>query len=172
MSAKAFTNGLLFLVFFTAGIGAVSLSIMALEIGTFYRDNIVLGRLEESNKRLKALDEQYAYQLEQIKKNPAVLGRLKVLNLGQEPQDPQTAYPPASNAELIQAARDILSQREVRSKEQPPLVPGWLIRACQPRARIALFLAGTALIIIAMTCFNTREEPAGDHDTETALNEG
>jgi hypothetical protein len=164
MSGKTIINAVLFLAFFTAGIAAVALSVLALEIGTLYRDNLVLQKLEASNKHLMALDVQYAYQLEQIKKNPAILGRLKVLNLGEEPQDPQTAYPPARNDELIQAARNILTQKEVKKKDEPPVIPTWLVRACQPRARITLFLAGTALIITSMMFFSRTEEPTADQN--------
>jgi|GEM_PF-1399063 len=159
MSGKTILNAVFFVIFFTVGIAAVALSILALEIGTMYRDEVILQRLEASNKRLQALDQQYAYQLEEIKRNPAVLARLRVLNLGEEPQDPETAYPPARSSELIQAARNILTQKEVKDKDEPPLIPFWLLRACRPRSRVALFLAGTALIVISMTFFGRPAEP-------------
>jgi hypothetical protein len=163
MSGKAITNGLLFVLFFTAGIAAVSLAALVPEIGTLYVYNVTLKKVETSHKNLQKLDEQYAYQIEQIKKNPAVLARLRVLNLGEEPRDPQTAYPPASNDQLIQAARLILSEKAIPKKPEPPLIPDWLIRARNTRARIALFLTGTALIIVAMTFFSTRDdEPEPD----------
>jgi hypothetical protein len=159
MLAKTLLNGLLFVVFFTAGIAAVSLSVLVVEVGTLYRDKATLQKIDNSNKALQKLDEQYAYQIEQIKKNPAVLARLKVLNLGEEPQDPQTAYPQASNDQLIQAARIILSQKEQPRKDEPPLIPNWLIRARSTQARLVLFVAGTALIIVSMTFFRRTEEP-------------
>jgi hypothetical protein len=161
MTAKSFTNGLLFVVFFTVGVAAVTLSVLALEIGTLYRDKAVLQKLEASNKDLQSLDKQYAFQLEQIKKNPASLARLRVLNLGEEPEDPQTAYPPSKSDQLIQSARNIIqqSQKEVKQKDEPPLIPVWVIRACQRRSRVALFMTGAALIIVAMTFFSQAEEP-------------
>jgi hypothetical protein len=167
VSGKTFTNGLLFVVFFTAGVAAVSLSVLAREIGTLYRDKAILHKIEESNKNLQSLDKQYAFQLDQIKKNPAILARLRVLNLGEEPQDPQTAYPPAKSDQLIQAARNILSQKEVKKKDEPPLVPAWVIRACQTRSRIALFMAGAALIIISMMFFGNTPDPT-DNQTPDA----
>jgi hypothetical protein len=164
MTAKSFMNGLFFVVFFTTGVAAVSLSVLAREIGTLYRDKALLQKLETSNKKLQSLDKQYAFQLDQIKKNPASLARLRVLNLGEEPQDPQTAYPPSKSDQLIQAARNIIqqSQKEVKKKDEPPLVPQWVIRTCQARSRIALFMAGAALIIVSMMFFSQAPDPAND----------
>jgi hypothetical protein len=158
LSGKTIFNGLLFVVFFTAGMAAVSLAVLVLELGSLYRDKAVLSKIEAGNKVNQKLDDQYAYQIDQIKKNPAVLARLRVLNLGEEPQDPQTAYPQASNERLIQAARFILARKDEPKKDEAPLIPDWLVRASQTRARWALFLTGTALIITSMTFFSSREE--------------
>jgi hypothetical protein len=163
MSGKAIVNGLLFVIFFTAGIAAVSVAALVPEIGTLYVYNVTLKKIETSNKNLQKLDEQYAYQIDQIKKNPAVLARLRVLNLGEEPRDPQTAYPPASDDKLIQEARIILSEKAIPKREEA-VIPNWLIRARQTRGRIALFLTGTALIIVSMTFFSTREDEPVAHD--------
>ena len=162
MLAKAILNGLLFVLFFTAGIAAIALSALAPEIHNVYAGRVLLQRIEKSNKQLRAINDQYEYQLNQIKQNPAILARLRVLNLGIEPDEPDTAFPPAKSEQLIKAARDILKQEQETKEQVVADIPVWLRRVQEPRQRVALFIAGAALVIVSMIFFSTPRDASQD----------
>ena len=73
------------------------------------------------------------------------------VTLGTEPNDPNTVYPKARAGELAIARKALVAQAE--QEPAGPEIPIWLQRCSDPPKRIALFIAGAGLVLIALVCF-------------------
>ncbi len=142
---------ILFIIFFIVGVVAVATSCLFPDLVKYYRDRQILHSLEESITKLESLNEKYDLLLQNIEKDPNLLSRVAPAVLGAEPLDANAVYPKVTAAELesAKAALEDISQ----IKESAPEIPNWLIRLSEIRRRIALFIAGTALVLLSFVCF-------------------
>lgn len=147
-----FLRYILFCVFFAAGMGAVSFSLLVGEIDEYYRNADALEISEAENTRLEKLDAEYDLQLKQIEHDPNVVARLKRLTIGTEPTAEDTAYPTASTEDL-EMAKSVLSDNGVKPKSNDPLRN--VVRRCiNKRIRLSLFIAGAGLTTITLIFFS------------------
>ena len=165
MQRRNFIRAILFVVFFGIGAAALSVSILCDDLVQYYRNRQLLREAHVSLERLKSLNTDYNILLERLEKDPNLIKRIARATFGAEPEDPNTVYPRAT-AELLAAARRILAEgpnqpsaveaRHSRSAAltgEPSVLPDWLSRCREPRARVTLFFSGVALILISFMCF-------------------
>lgn len=154
----AFFRYILFCIFFTAGAGAIVLSILVLEVGDHYnnRENLRLMRVD--NARLETLINEYSIQIKEAKENPEALARLKRVTLGIEPEAEETAFPRADIRELA-AAEAAIEASKVEA-DNTIKAPKWVTRSSEERFRRSLFFAGTGLVLITFLFFGTKQKAA------------
>lgn len=169
MQRRNVIRAILFVVFFGIGAAALSGSILCDDLVQYYRNKQLLRAAHVSLERLKSLNTDYDMLLEKMEKDPNLVKRIARAILGPavlpETQEPNTVYPRAT-AELLAAARRVLAKgpnqpsvvgaRHSRSAAltgEPPVLPDWLSRCREPRAKIMLFLSGVALVLISFICF-------------------
>jgi len=143
----------LFIVFFSIGAAALSVSILCGDLVRYYRNNQLLRAAEESLRRLEALNADYGALLEQLEKEPNAVKRIAPATLGTEPEAEDTIYPKAT-AEQLAAVREALRE-EAGHGIGGPAMPNWLVRCSEAPQRIILFLAGAFLILISFICFGS-----------------
>jgi len=141
---------LFFIVFFSVGAAALSISILCDELLLYYQNKQLLAEEEENLRRLEALDNDYDVLLEQLDKDPNFVKRIAPATLGAEPEDGNAIYPRAS-AEELAAAREVLGSSDKQAKEVE--IPGWILRCSKEPNKIILFLAGAFLILISFIFF-------------------
>ena len=139
-----------FVVFFSVGAAALSVSILCDELLLYYQNKRLLAAEEENLRRLEALDNDYDVLLEQLEKDPNFVERIAPATLGAEPADGNAIYPRAS-AEELAAAREVLGRSDKQAKEVK--IPGWILRCSKEPHQILLFLAGAFLILISFIFF-------------------
>lgn len=143
---------ILFMLFFTLGVVAAALAMVADEVLYYYRQKIALQETIAANEYLRQLDEKNRSLLENIKQDPNILKRLAPITLGAEPNEPNAIIPKTGDAEL-QFAKDILEKMK-RKNENRIQIPIWLERINHSRERTILFLAGCGLILVSLASFN------------------
>jgi hypothetical protein len=144
---------LFFCLFFLAGAFAVVLSILARpELYDYYHNRAVLDELHAQNEKIVDLTDQYAARIELIETNPDILDRFSAAAFNRTPSAPDTVFPRTSNEQLRAETEKLL-----KAQTPPPVdpLPKWLGRIIDPGTRTALFLAGTALLIITFIFFGT-----------------
>ena len=148
------TRFLLFTVFFLAGLSAIVLSILAHpELYSYYHNRAALDELGAQNQKIEELTAQYTARIELIESEPNILSRFSATTFGQKPTAPDTAFPGVGN-ETLRAETEKLLKAEAPPEPADP-IPNWLNRIMEPTMRIALFLAGTALILITFIFFGS-----------------
>lgn len=154
MQRRNFIRTILFVVFFGIGAAALSVSILCDDLVAYYRNRHLLRDAHVSLERLKSLNTDYDILLEKLEKDPNLIKRIARATFGAEPEDPNTVYPRAT-AELLAAARRALTADPNKSAgtSVEPMMPDWLSRCREPRARVMLFFSGVALILISFICF-------------------
>ena len=162
-----------FLVFCTClaiGLSALSLVILYDDLVAYYSYKASLKAAEANIDKLKILNDDYDALLEQLKNDPNLLKRIYRVTFGDESEDEQAVYPRPRPEELY-AARAALAER-IAQQETETNLPDWMERIKHPRVRIALFLSGTALIIISFIFFGPvrqkKESGEGQTDGEPA----
>ena len=145
---------LFFVVFFLAGACAVVLAILAKpELQNYYQNRAMLDQLHQQNERIRKLTDQYAARVELIETEPGILHRFSATTFGQKPQTPDTIFPEAGN-EKLRAETEKILKTELEPEPIDP-IPVWLKRVMDPKTRMALFLSGTALILITFIFFGS-----------------
>jgi len=147
---------ILFIVFFSIGLAAVAVSILADDLNQYYTIKIQLHNTQQGNEKLSKLIDSYGEMIKHIESDPRSVERLATVTLGVEPNEAGTAYPKASRQELLAAQRALAAAAP--PPPVPPVLPTWLSRSTNPLLRKLLFLAGSALILISFTCFNIGKE--------------
>jgi hypothetical protein len=115
------------------------------------RNKGLLQEAQTSLKQLKSLNTEYDALLQELEKDPDLLQRIVPVTLGTEPNDPNTVYPKARAGELAIARKALVAEAE--QEPDTPAIPVWLQRCSDPPKRIALFIAGAGLVLIALVCF-------------------
>jgi len=156
-------QGILHLVFFVVffSIGAVALggAVLCDDFIQYCRNKGLLQEAQTSLKRLESLNSEYDALLQELEKDPDLLQRIVPVTLGTEPNDPNTVYPKARARELAIARKALVAEAE--QEPDAPAIPVWLQRCSDPPKRIALFIAGAGLVLIALVCF-TPGAPEGE----------
>jgi len=161
MRTENVIRAFLFIVFSTTGVAALGGSILCDELAGYYRKKLLLKKSRESTEKLKSLNADYDALLGRLENDPELFKRISPAVLGNEPNDPNTVYPQA-RAEQLAAARKTLADLERRTVETE--IPAWVSRCSQPRKRIVLFAAGSALVLISFACFGAQKEPRNQQD--------
>ena len=149
---------ILFVIFFSIGAASLGVSILCDDLVQYYRNRQLLKVTRQSLNRLESLNTDYDALLEQLEKDPNFIKRLAPATLGTEPEDTNAVYPRATPEQLA-AARKALME-DPNDQSAGPMLPEWLTRCSEPRRRITLFIAGSALILISFTCFATAKQTA------------
>jgi hypothetical protein len=146
-----FVRLLLFIMLFS--IGAVALAAAALypDLMRYYRYNQLLQSVRESTEKLESLNARYDALLKNIEQDPNILSRVAPAVIGAEPVDTNAVYPRAT-AEELAAARLALEKYDEKKTAEMPL-PEYLQRLGRPQYRIAMFICGCGLVLIAFICF-------------------
>ncbi|MHC4474960.1 MAG: hypothetical protein ACYTEL_04905 [Planctomycetota bacterium] len=160
MRRQDILRSLLFVVFFGIGAAAVAGAVLCDELFTHYRNKHQLQVQKHLTERLKSLNADYDALLEQLRRDPNLVERLGPAVLGTGRRDPNTVYPKVTPQQL-EAARQVLMDES--KLPTSPAVPAWLDRTSKPPQRIALFLAGSFLILISFIWFGS-----GRRDTANA----
>ena len=140
-----------FVVFFSIGAAALGGAVLCDDFVQYCRNKSFLQEAEASLKQLESLNAEYDALLDELEKDPALLQRIVPVTLGTEPNDPNTVYPKARAGELAIARKALVAQAE--QEPAGPEIPIWLQRCSDPPKRIALFIAGAGLVLIALVCF-------------------
>jgi len=148
---------LFFAVFFSVGAVALGGAVLCNDLIQYWNNKYRVHEAEVSIKRLESLNVEYDGLLDQLEEDPDLLKRIVPVTLGTEPNDPDTAYPRARAGELAVARKALV--KEMGEEPAGPSVPAWLQRCSESRKRIALFLAGAALILISLVCFTPKSQP-------------
>lgn len=143
---------LLFTVFFAIGTAAVSISLLGKELLRYHRGKELLKKNELFLQRLERLNTDYDALLKQLHEDPDTVKRIAPAALGTEPENNKKAAYPKARLEQLAAARKALM--ESTAKENTMLQEeNWVTRCNRWPARIILFLAGSALIIVSLVYF-------------------
>jgi len=142
---------LLFCFFFAVGAGAVALAVLADEIRDYCQGTSLLAETSAKNKDIEFLTIEYAAQIDEIRKEPNIVGRLGRVTLGRQPDEQDTAFPTASEKLLSEAASAVLEH--LRNDRPARRIPTWAQRISEPNIRYSLFFAGAGLVLITFIFF-------------------
>jgi len=148
---RNFVRLLLFVVLFSIGAVSLAVAVLYTDLVQYYRYNQLLLSVRQSVENLESLNARYDALLKNIEENPDILSRAAPAVIGAEPVDTNAVYPRATAEELAAAAEALDRKQNEASLEQP--LPEYLQRLGRPRYRIAMFVSGCGLILIAFICF-------------------
>ncbi len=162
MQVRNVIRAILFVVFFSIGAGALSVSILCDELVQYYRNAELVAAAEESLARLESLNADYDAVIEMLQSDPNDPNSVKHLarvTLGPEHRDPNTVYPRATSHQLA-AARRVLAAHSGNTAggEARSSMPPWLERASEPRRKFTLFMCGVVLVLTSLVCFGRRKD--------------
>jgi len=141
----------IFIVFFTIGILAISVSTLIPDLNQYHDLKLQLAQTEQKNEKLQSLIEETDAMIENLKSDPNASDRLAMVTLGYEPNSPETAFPKPDAKTLLIARKALRAASQ--EKEPQVVLPEWVTRCSAPNMRWALFAAGAGLIIVSFTCF-------------------
>ena len=145
---------LLFCLFFLVGASAIVLSILAHpELENYYHNRAMLDELRQQNQTITQLTTGYDARIKLIETEPNILARFSTAAFGQEPEALDTVFPKAANESLRSETERILKTETQPAPIDP--IPTPLARVIESKNRTALFLAGTALVLITFIFFGT-----------------
>lgn len=150
----AILRAVLFMAFFSVGLGALAVSILADELLSQCIARQQLQGTEKINEKLGMACQDYDIVFEQIQTDPNIVQRLARVTLGTGSDDNTGIYPRVSEGKRQVAEKVVLET--FPTEAQPAAVPDWIVRCSEPLGRTVLFLAGAGLIIISFTCFGSR----------------
>lgn len=154
---EKFYRAALFSVCAALGILAITVAVLGPEWKNYYKLKAATIQSEKSNEKITQLLTDHQDLINLIKSDPNVLMRLAPVELGIDPNDPNTISAKITKDSLLKA-KAVLEQADDQTYAE--LVPNWLVRATLYSSRIILFSAGAGLILVAFVCFSGRTEPA------------
>jgi len=160
MRNRNIVRTLLFLVFFSIGATAFTVSMLSEDLVEYYQNKRALAVASESLERLRSLVDDYDALLARLEGDPNLLRNLAPAALGVEPADADAVYPVAS-AEELEAVKEILAAVPNEGSAKP-LTPAWLTRISRQPQRALLLLSGAFLILISFVWFGTPGPKAGN----------
>ncbi|MHC4622505.1 MAG: hypothetical protein ACYS4W_01245 [Planctomycetota bacterium] len=156
MQEQKLLQTLFFIVFFSIGAAALSVSILCDDLLQYYANRELLKSSQQALERLESLNADYDALLQQLQKDPNLVERIAPATLGTAREDQNTVYP-QTTPEQLDAARKALTEDSDLLNAEPP-IPEWLNRCKEPRRRTILFLAGAFLILISFICFGATRQ--------------
>ena len=138
-----------FAVFFGTGAAALVFAILSEQLVEHWRNRGTLSEARQTMEKLRVLNDDYDELLAKLENNPELLQRLAPAVLGTDANDPNTINPHFTQQQL-QAVRLALKEQTEQQQKEPP---AWLMRATEPRRRLAIFLASAFLILISFIWF-------------------
>lgn len=142
-----------FCLFFTIGLGAMTLSILVEpELMNYYLSRRALDEIYTQNEQIKELTDQYTAKINLIAQEPNVLERIRVLAFNEPLWRENTVFPRGDDQQLRQKTQMLFEQLE-QKQNTPPAIPIWLERCIQPNIRRALFVAGAVLVLLTFIFF-------------------
>jgi hypothetical protein len=151
MGMQKFIRLFWFIIFFSVGAGALSLSILATDLMHYYQNKQLFKQSQNYHTHLESLNTDYDILLQQLENDPNIFKRIAPAALGTQPADTESISPKVT-PEQLEMAREALKYTDTQQTEQPP-IPNWLERTIDPRRRTVLFLCGAILILIAFIWF-------------------
>lgn len=148
---RNFVRLLLFIILFSTGAVSLAVAVLYPDLLRYYRYNQLLRSARESIEQLESLNARYDALLNNIEQDPNILSRAAPAVIGTEPVDANAVYPRATAEELSAAAEALDKNQDNASMELP--LPEYLQRLARPQYRIAMFVCGCGLILIAFICF-------------------
>lgn len=142
---------LAFIVFFTAGLIAISTGALVDDLTRYYTIKIKLDDTLATNDKIERLIEDHNAMLTNLQRDPNAAQRLAMVTLGIEPNTADTAFPKSKQQTLSSARQAIIAAAPVTTPET--VLPVWLERIQNQKMRLMLYIAGAGLVILAMTCF-------------------
>ncbi len=136
-----------FVIFFSVGAGALSVSILCSDLVRYYHNKQLLKAVEEHLNDIKSLNEDYDVLQHQLETDPNTIRRIAPVTLGTAPVDDDSISPKLTPQQLDTARRAL--KESMSPKTDKPAMPDWLIRCSEPRRMFVLFLAGALLILIS-----------------------
>ena len=152
MLKQDFIRALLFVIFAGVGVASLGGAILCEDLLAYYNNKTLLETIQLSAGRLESLNDDYDALLRHLEKDPNAVKRIAPATLGVDigGDDANTIYPRAT-AEQLAAAKFALAENS--KKTSTPTIPEWIIRCCESRRRMAIFLSGAFLILISFICF-------------------
>lgn len=144
-----------FFITFGVGAGTLTLSVLCDDLIAYFSNKQLLTHEREKLASVQEKVEVYDALLTNVKEDPDVVERIAPAVLGLESDDPNTAYPLTGIQELAVATQMLQEDKETPSSPMPP----WLVRCGEYRRRLALFLLGGVLVLIAFACFGLVRPP-------------
>lgn len=157
-----FVRYILFCVFFSAGTGAIVLSILVSEVNDYYANKDALIRSDLGNKKLHKLNKEYDIQLEMASRDPNIITRLERVTLGHEPESEGTIYPTATKQAIAEAEAVIASGNPDQQQDNP--LKKIIDRCMEKRIRLSLFIAGSGLVLLTFLFFGAKRPPRPQKD--------
>ena len=149
--------------FFAVGTAALSVSILSDKLVGHYKGKQILDEMQLSVSRLESLNEDYDALLERLQSNPDTFKLIVPATLGSEPNDANSVYPSATPQSLAATKKALMKDLQ----QHEDCLPVWLSRCSTARYRKALFLSGTALILLSFVCFNYAKSEHQKQETPT-----
>jgi len=154
----------LFCLFFAVGAGAVALAVLADEIRDYCQGSSLLAETLTENEDIQFLTIEYAAQIDEIRKDPNIVGRLERVTLGRQPDEADTAFPTASEKLLSEAGSAVL--KGLRTDSPARRIPAWVSRISEPNIRYSLFFAGAGLVLVTFIFFGAPPKKATEDKQE------
>jgi hypothetical protein len=152
---EKFYRALFFSIFSAVGVLSVSLAVLGPEWKGLYKIKAAAIQSEQNNTKITQLLTDHQELINLIKTDPNILRRLAQVELGVDPNDPNTVAAKITS-DCLSEAKAVLEQ-----PQDPALVaqqtPSWLLRATLNSSRIVLFAAGAGLILVSFVCFSAPE---------------
>ena len=138
-----------FFITFGVGAGTLTLSVICEDLTRFFANKQLLALKQRQLASLEEKVQVYDALLVNMEKNPDVVQRIAPAVLGIESEDPNMAYPLTGVQELAVARQMLQKDNNAEISGMPP----WLVRCCDRRRRMTLFVLGGVLVVIAFACF-------------------
>jgi hypothetical protein len=152
---------IIFFCFFGTGLSVMTLSLLFDDFYAYYQNKVVLAEAKRDVDKLKKLNDDYNDLLRQLRSDEQVGRRLAAATFGVEPKEQGIAYPRETIAQLAAARLAVMEETE-RQSQQETMMPGWLERCKEPNRRVAIFLSGAVLILLAFVYFGPQTNSQAD----------
>jgi len=139
-----------FIVFFSIGGAALSISLLGREVFLYVRSKGVLESAEEEQVQLEALNTDYDILLRQLETEPNIVNRIAPAILGKNTAGGNSVLSKAESKHL-ELAREALAESAFGGTNCTK--SSWLQRCIDAKRRTILFLSGSFLILISLMWF-------------------
>jgi hypothetical protein len=150
-----------FCTFFSIGLAAITISILVEELHNYYRNYRTVYQIKNSNEKIEKLLPDIEKQLQIAKTDPNRISRLRHILFGDQLKKEGTVFPNLEDKRITKIA-ELLIKLQQTETQNIPAVPEWIKRVSNYRIRLALFFAGTGLILLDFIFFGKphKSQPA------------